>query len=267
MYSIVRPGEFLVSLSPEQKERYKSQMTLPGLNEIRQQRLFDAHILIIGLNAVGTNCARNLAQAGIGHLKVIDERLVQMCDLSSHGIFTPEDVNRPRVEVLKRHLQNLNSQIVVDTGFYKFDTHNAEELLQDTDLAIDALDSWQDKLLASDCCMQTKRILIHSGLMTFSFHIFCMIPGRSACLRCVFARLGLEDFPPDGMDQGVLGAVASLAGAFQAAEAIKLVSRLGAVSANHLLRFDVLRSEFDDMTELTGRNDCPDCSKGNQSSK
>jgi molybdopterin/thiamine biosynthesis adenylyltransferase len=88
-----------------------------------------------------------------------------------------------------------------------------------------------------------------------------MIPGRSACLRCVFAKLGLEDFPPDGFNQGVLGAVAALAGAFQAAEAIKLITQLGTISGNHLLRFDVLRSEFDDMTELTGRSDCPDCGR------
>jgi len=251
----------MVTLSSEQKDRYRSQLALPGLTETRQQKLFDAHVLILGLNAVGSNCAKNLAQAGVGRITIIDPGRVQIADLSSHGIFSAADVGRPKVEALKQHLQQLNAELKIDSCFYKFDAHNAEELLAGADLTVEALDSWQDKLLASDCCMRTRRPLIHSGLMLFSFHVFSMIPGRSACLRCVFAKLGLEDFPPDGFHQGVLGAVAALAGAFQAAEAIKLITQLGTISANHLLRFDVLRSEFDDMTELTGRSDCPDCGR------
>jgi molybdopterin-synthase adenylyltransferase len=256
--------EVLVSLTPEQKERYKAQMSLPGLTEMRQQKLFEAKVAILGLNAVGTNCARNLAQAGVGHLTLIDDSLVQTADLASHGIFTEADLKLAKVNVLKQQLLRLNPEIVVQACFCRFDPHNAEKLLEGADLAVESLASWQDKLLASDCCMQARRPLIHSGLMMFTFHVFSMIPGRSACLRCVFARLGLEDFPPDGFNDGVLGAVASLAGAFQAAEAIKLITQLGTISANHLLRFDVLRSEFDDMTELTGRSDCPDCGRWGQ---
>lgn len=250
-----------MSLSPDQSQRYMSQLALPGMTEQRQQKLFEAQVLIVGLNAVGTNCARNLVQAGVGNLILVDSGLVQASDLSSHGVFNADDVNHPKVDVLKRHLQKLNPDLNVRNCFYRFDTHNAEKLLEDADLVVEALDNWQDKLLASDSCMNLNKALIHSGLMAFSFHVFSMIPGRSACLRCVFSRLGLEDFPPEGFNLGVLGAVASLAGSFQAAEAIKLITQLGTISGNHLLRFDVLRSEFDDMTELIGRSDCPDCGR------
>ncbi len=250
-----------MALSQEQSNRYRAQLALPGMTVERQKRLFDAHVVIIGLNAVGTNCAKALAQAGVGRITAIDNGLVQESDLSSHSIFAADDIKHPRVDALKRHLQKVNPEIVIRNSFYKFDTHNADKVLQEAHLVAEALDNWQDKLLLSDCCMHTRKPLIHSGLMSFSFHVFCMLPGRSACLRCVFARLGLEDFPPEGISNGVLGAVASLAGAFQAAEAIKLITQLGAVSGNHLLRFDVLRSEFDDMTELIGRSDCPDCGR------
>ena len=249
------------TLSKEQLERFKSQLALPGMTEQRQQRLLDAHVVILGLNPVGSTCAVSLAQAGVGRLTIVDHNVVQKSDLSAHGIFTEADINQPKVDALKRSLQRLSPDLLVRNCFYKFDAHNADKHLSEADLAVEALDSWQDKLLASDCCMHTERPLIHSGLMMFSFHVFCMIPGRSACLRCVFARLGLEDFPPEGFRQGLLGAVAGLAGAFQAAEAIKLITQLGTVSGNHLLRFDVLRSEFDDITELVGRSDCPDCGR------
>lgn len=253
--------EVLVALSSNQRERYKSQLALPGLTEQRQQRIFEANIVIVGLSAAGTNCARNLACAGVGHLTLIEAGTVRMQDLASHGIFIVGDIGSLKVEALKRHLYELNPEVKVTASPLKLTPHNVEGLLENAQLVCEALDNWQEKLLVSDSCMQAKLPLIHTGLMTFSFHVFSMIPGRSACLRCVFARLGLEDFPPDNLDQGVLGAIAALAGAFQAAEAIKLVTQLGAISANHLLRFDVLRSEFDDMTELTGCSDCPDCGR------
>lgn len=253
--------EHLSSLSREQNQRYKAQLALPGMTEQRQQKLFEAHVVILGLNAVGTNCAKNLAQSGIGKLTVIDGTVVDGSDLSTHGLFDESDVSLPKVDVLKRRLQKLNPDVQVRNCFYNFDVHNADKHLAEADVVVEALDNWQDKLLASDCCMHANRPLIHSGLMMFSFHVFSMIPGRSACLRCVFARLGLEDFPPNGFNYGILGAVANLAGSFQAAEVVKLITQIGTISGNHLLRFDVLRSEFDDITELVGRSDCPDCGR------
>lgn len=250
-----------MSLSPDQSARYRAQLALPGMTEERQERLFDAHVVIIGLNAVGTNCAQNLAQSGLGRLTLVDAGIVDESDLASHNTFCEEDLKQPKVDALKRHLSKLNPEIKVRNSFYRFDAHNADKLLQDCDVVVEALENWQDKLLASDSCMRLQKPLIHSGLLMFSFHVFCMIPGRSACLRCVFAKLGLEDFPPEGFSPGVLGAIASMAGAFQAAETIKLITQLGTISGNHLLRFDVLRSEFDDMTRLTGRSDCPDCGR------
>lgn len=251
-----------MSLSADQKERYKNQLSLPGMNEERQELLGAASIVIVGLNASATSCAVNLSQAGVGKIILVDSELVSLSDLPIHSVFTDEDINYPKVDILKRRLLNLNPEIQVRNCFFKFDTHNADHMLGEGNLVIEGLDNWQDKLIASDSCMQANKPLIHAGLLSFSFHVFSMIPGRSACLRCVFARLGLEDFPPNGFTQSMLGAIASLAGAFQAAEAIKLLTKLGTISGNHLLRFDVLRSEFDDMTELIGRADCPDCGRG-----
>lgn len=248
-------------LEPEQLERYASQLALPGMTEARQLKLLESEILILGLSPVGTNCAKNLAQAGVGKLTLVDAGLVSKSDLASHNMFSEEELKQPKVDALKRQLKNLNPDTQVRNCFYRVDSQNAEALVKNAGIVVEALDNWQDKLLVSDTCMQLNVPLIHSGLMNFSFHVFCMIPGRSACLRCVFARLGLEDFPPEGFSQGVLGAIASLAGAFQAAEAVKLIVQIGTISGNHLLRFDVLRSEFDDMTELVGRGDCPDCGR------
>lgn len=242
-------------------ERYACQLALPGMNRERQAKLKRASVLIMGSSPSGAACALHLAQAGVGHLILADNSLVQRSDLSSYLLFSEQDIDRPKIEIIKDRLSALNPEVKVEGNRQKLTPHNAETLLPEADIAVDALESWQDKLLASDTCMRLEKPLVHCGIMAYNFHVFSMIPTRSACLRCVFAQMGLEDFPPDGIPKGMLGAVASLAGAFQAAEVIKWITQIGAISGNHLLRFDVLRSEFDDLTELTGRADCPDCGR------
>lgn len=249
------------SLSEEQLERYSAQLALPGMNEDRQLALSRATVLILGLNAAGTTCAMHLAQSGVGKLIVVDDAIVRPSDLTRHPLLTLARLGQSKAEAVAAALGEINPDIKIEVRTAKFDPHNAESLLYEADLAVEGLDNWQDKLLASDNCMHVLKPLIHAGLLEFSFHVFSMVPGRSACLRCVFSNLGLEDLPAAGPSKGELGAIAGLAGAFQAAEAIKIITRLGTISGNHLLRFDVLRSEFDDMTRLTGRADCPDCGR------
>ncbi len=249
------------SLTKEQLERYSAQLALPGMTVERQLLLSQATVLMLGLNATGATCAMHLAQSGIGKLILVDCDLVKPSDLTVHPLLTMADVGDPKTLALSRSLQLINPDLKIEERFERFDAHNAESLLHEADLAVEGLRNWQDKLLASDNCMHILKPLIHAGLMEFSFHVFSMIPGKSACLRCVFSNLGLEDLPAAGPGRGELGAIAGLAGAFQAAEAIKIITRLGTISGNHLLRFDVLRSEFDDMTQLTSRSDCPDCGR------
>lgn len=249
------------SLSASQLERFANQLALPGMTAERQQRLVQSTVVVLGLNATGTTCAMHLAQAGVGRLILVDCDFVNVSDISLHPLLITADIGRCKAEVVADRLRTMCPEVRVDVRVQQFDPHNAESLLYEADLAVEGLSNWQDKLLASDNCMHVLKPLIHAGLIEFSFHVFSMMPGRSACLRCVFSNLGLDDLPASGPGRGELGAISGLAGAFQAAEAIKIITRLGTISGNHLLRFDVLRSEFDDMTQLTGRSDCPDCGR------
>ena len=76
-----------------------------------------------------------------------------------------------------------------------------------------------------------------------------IIPGRSACLRCVYrgpAPAGM--FPVIGVTPAVIGCI-------QATEAIKCILGLGRLLSNRLLIYDGLALKF---TELAVRRD-PNC--------
>jgi molybdopterin/thiamine biosynthesis adenylyltransferase len=195
----------------------------------------------------------------VGSVVVVDPANVLESELPEQFLFKLEDVGLPKVELAKRRLKAMNPEIEVLGLRQTFDAHNAERILDDGDVIADALGNWQGKMLTSDVCMRLKKTLIHAGVRAFEFQLYTMIPGKSACLRCVFANLGLDDVTASHSGHGVLGPVAGMAGAFQAIEAIKVIAGIGTTPGSYLVRFDALRRYFDDVSELLPRPDCPDC--------
>ena len=66
-----------------------------------------------------------------------------------------------------------------------------------------------------------------------------VIPGKSACLRCVFKSLNY-----DNREIGVFGTVPGIMGIVQAAEALKYIGGFGELLTNKMLIADILKMEF-----------------------
>jgi molybdopterin-synthase adenylyltransferase len=99
---------------------------------------------------------------------------------------------------------------------------------------------------------------VHAGVLGFRAQLLTVLPGRSACYRCVF-----EEAPPPGdvpscQEAGVLGPVAALAGALQAAEAIRLLLGEPAAWANTLLAIDTQAGRWRTVP-LVPNPCCPAC--------
>ncbi len=80
-----------------------------------------------------------------------------------------------------------------------------------------------------------------------------IIPGKTACLRCVYRGLIPEEkFPVIGVTPAVIGCI-------QATEVIKYIVGIGKLLTNRLLVYDGLNMKF---TELAVRKDpnCEHCS-------
>jgi molybdopterin/thiamine biosynthesis adenylyltransferase len=241
--------------------RFARQLALPGMTEDSQKQLASAHVILLGLSSSASACAIYLVEAGIGHLTLVDQLRIDESDLNEQLLFQESNIGEFKVDAAKNYLLSRNSKLVVDTVKSPFNAHSAETIIAKADIVVDALEDWQSKLVASDICMQLGRTLVHAHIHGFEFHIYTMIPGRSACLRCVLSKTGLEDLVSTSAAYGTLGPLSGMAGCFQAIEVIKLVTGLGTTPGNHLIKFDSLRRDFDDVTDLGPRPDCPDCGR------
>jgi molybdopterin/thiamine biosynthesis adenylyltransferase len=228
------------------------------MTEDVQQKLFASSALILGLSNAGSISAYFLANAGVRHIGLVDEGTVEESDVIEQTIYTREDIGEPRMKVVEKAIKARFPEVTVET-FDHFDAHNADEITQNYEIVLDDLDNWQKKLVASDACMRTATPLQHLGLMGFTFQTFSMLPGKSACLRCVFADLGMEDIPSNVSTKECFGPIAAMGAGFQVTEAIKVLGRLGVTQGDELTQFDGLRRTFSTIQSFSPREDCPDC--------
>lgn len=236
--------EKTISLTDRQLTRYACQIALPGMSDYAQEQLLKSKVVVIGMAGLGPVVALNLLEVGIGCLVLVDTE-PKLLDVASKEL-------RGR---------DPDGNTTVELKLAEFKATNAEELIGKADVIIDGLDNWQAKLLLSDVCMHLGKPLVHAGVIGFWFQVFTMIPKKSACLRCVFPQVGIDDVPLSPPQSGRCVPVIGMAGALQALEAIKLIAHLGAAQGNELFKFDCLTGEFETITALNKRPDCPDCGR------
>ncbi len=241
------------TFSSEELRRYDRQLRILGLE--RQKKLKDSKVAIVGVGGLGSPIALYLAAAGVGHIKLIDFDKVSLSNLNRQIIHWTSDIGKDKVISAKEKINKLNPNVAVTSIKQALSKDNAEALLSDVDICIDALDNWKSKLLLNEICVKLRKPLIHAGVKEFYGQILVIIPGKTPCLRCIVSEEVIEErgkIPVIGVTPGIIGLL-------QALEAIKLITGMGELTLNQLILFDGLSMELTKVT-VEKNPTCPVCS-------
>ena len=214
-------------------------------------RIEKARVLVVGVGGLGSAAGMTLARAGVGTIGLADPDRVELSNLHRQLVHTMADVGTPKVESAARKLGP-----TVRTHPFAIGAEEARELFPAYDFVIDATDRAEAKYVLNDAAVALGRPLSHAGVVGFEGQLFTILPGRSACLRCVFPSPPSAEESIGCREAGILGPLAAIVGALQAHEAIREVTRTGEVLANRLLAFDARTLRF---REVRLRRD-PECS-------
>lgn len=234
---------------------------LPAMSVEAQASLLAAKVIVVGSSKHGTMAALYLAGAGIGQIGLADTHKKHPTFAAPESLYTCQDIMPQAKDKNLALLTQLNPDIKITQHNIKFTAHNADEILENYDLVIDGLDDWQEKLVTGDACMRLGKPLVHAAIAGFNFHVFAALPGKSACLRCLFTQIGIEDFTSSNAHKASFSPIAGMAGAFQASEAIKIIAHVGITQADEYIHFDGLRREFHTERGFRPSPDCPDCGR------
>ncbi|WP_407465321.1 molybdopterin-synthase adenylyltransferase MoeB [Xanthomonas campestris pv. raphani] len=246
-------------------ERYSRHLRLPQVGIDGQQRLARARVLLIGAGGLGSPAAFYLAAAGVGHLRMADDDVVDRSNLQRQILHTEDSVGVAKVVSAAQRIAALNPRVQVDAIQTRVTASNVEALLQDVDVVVDGADNFAARYLLNDACVKLGKPLVYGAVQQFEGQLSVFDAGRHRgqlpCYRCLFPEPPPPEFAPSCAEAGVLGVLPGVIGLLQATEAIKLLLGLGDSLAGRLLSFDALAMRFREI-RLPPDPQCPVCAPG-----
>jgi len=241
-------------------DRYSRQILFPGIGPEGQKKLAGATVVIVGCGATGACVSSLLARSGVGCLRIIDRDYVEPSNLQRQVLFDEADAaeSLPKAVAAARKISAFNSEIHVQPEVADLTPENAQHLLGEADLILDATDNFETRYLINDFAVKNGRPWIYAAAVASYAVTMNVLPGETACLSCVFPA------PPQGTVEtcdtaGILNAAVNFVGSIQAAEALKFLVGARGKMRRTLLSFDVWTNDHAEVAATHPRADCPTC--------
>ncbi|MCR9293528.1 MAG: ThiF family adenylyltransferase [bacterium] len=240
--------------------RYSRQIRFAPIGEAGQTKISQASVLICGCGALGSLIAERLARAGVGRLRLVDRDWVEYSNLQRQALFTEADAASatPKAVAAAAALARINSEIALEP--YVEDVHagNIRRLSEGCEVVLDGTDNFETRFLINDYCLSSNTPWIHAGCLGASGQILSILPGTTACFRCL-----IPDLPPrEAMETcdsaGVLGPTIGIIASWQASEALKVISGNLPAVCRGLIVLDSWNNDCR-IVQLPRNPQCPAC--------
>ena len=86
---------------------------LPEMDVAGQKRLMNSSVLIIGMGGLGCPASMYLAAAGIGHITLADDDVIEVTNLQRQIAHSHSKLGEPKVQSAKQVLHGLNKDVEV----------------------------------------------------------------------------------------------------------------------------------------------------------
>jgi molybdopterin/thiamine biosynthesis adenylyltransferase len=233
-------------LNKSQIERFSRQLILKDIGAIGQKKILSSKVLVVGVGGLGCPAAENLVRAGIGTIGLIDNDVVNLSNIHRQSLFSSKDVKKLKVNVAEKKLKEINPHTKIKTYKTRLSQDNIEKIIKNYELIIDGSDNFKTKFLINDYCIKLKKKLVTGAISKFDGHIFTFDfkDKKTVSLKNFYQEKEVSDDILNCEFEGVVGTTATIVGAAQANEALKLIMQIGKNLKNQILILDLLNLNF-----------------------
>lgn len=223
-----------------------------------QVKLKNSSALIIGLGGLGAPLSLYLAAAGVGRIGLVDFDKIEHSNLQRQVLYSSSDIGRPKLEIAKNRLLDMNPNIEIETHETRLTSENALQIIEKYDVVVDGTDNFPTRYLVNDACVLLGKPNVYGSIFRFEGQVSVFDTKKGPCYRCLYPEPPPPGLVPSCAEGGVLGVLPAVIGSLQANEAIKILLGSGDLLIGRLLLFDALGMKF---RELNLRKDpsCPIC--------
>lgn len=246
-------------MTDDQLLRYSRHILLDEMGIEGQERVLAAHALIIGAGGLGSPAALYLASAGVGHITLVDDDVVDLTNLQRQIAHTTARVGRPKVDSAAEAIAAINPDVRVTRLQTRVDAAALERLVQDATVVLDCCDNYTTRHAVNAACVRHGKPLVAGAVIQFDGQITVVDTrdAQSPCYACIFAP-DAEFEEARCSTMGVFAPLVGVVGAMQAAEALKLLAGIGPSLAGRLLMLDGRSMEWNTMRVQRAPH-CPVC--------
>ncbi len=246
-------------------DRYIRQIRFAPLGVEGQQRLASACVLVCGCGALGSTLANLLVRAGVGHVRIVDRDVVDVTNLPRQVLFDEADAQAaaPKAIAAAEKLRRVNSACHIEPVVADVQPANIEQLCNGVDAIVDGTDNFETRFLLNDYAVYRGIPWVYGGCIGADGQTMTIIPGHTACLRCLIAECPLPGSTPTCDTEGILGPTVGVVASLQALEAIKILSGNRAAVSRFLTVVELWDGRIHqiDVSDLRHRTDCPTCKR------
>lgn len=221
------------------KERYKMNSTTISKEDM--QVLQGKKVCIVGLGGLGGYIAEMLARVGVGSLVLVDGDVFNESNLNRQLMSKEDNIGKKKAIESEKRIHEVNSTIHTKVYSEYLTKENAEDIIGDSHIVMDALDNPESRVVLGKACDELNIPLVHGAIGGWYGQVSLIMPG-SNILGMLYG-----DFK-EGGEENTLGnpsftpaTVASI----QVAECIKYLIGKPSNLTNALLTIDLLRSDFE----------------------
>jgi adenylyltransferase/sulfurtransferase len=242
--------------------RYSRHILLEELGIDGQDRLLQSHALIVGAGGLGSPAALYLAGAGVGTLTLADGDTVDASNLQRQILHTEAAIGQWKAASGAASIIAFNAGTRVIALRERLTGEALEAQVDEADVVLDCSDNFVTRYALNSACARLGKPLVSGAAVRFSgqLSVFDLSRPESPCYHCLF---------PDGQYTeeercavtGVFSPLTGIVGSLQAAEALKLLTGIGAPLTGRLLLVDALTQTFRSIA-FSKDPTCPVCGAG-----
>jgi molybdopterin/thiamine biosynthesis adenylyltransferase len=205
-----------------------------------QIRLAESRIAVIGSGGLGGHVILLLARIGIGHLKIIDGDVFDETNLNRQPLCNTETINRAKPKVAADVVNLINPSVEVSIITDKVNVANAEHILSEVDVIVDALDNMDDRLMVEKVAKKNRIPFVHGAVAGFEGQVTTIFPEDKG-LTFLYGKNGCQvndKYSPETI-WGVPVLAPALIASMQAMEVVKILLNRSGVFRNTLVHMDL----------------------------
>lgn len=238
--------------------RYSRQIMLPEIEIAGQEKILASHVAIVGLGGLGSPVALYLAAAGVGHLTLIDDDVVDATNLQRQIAHSESSLSQRKVDSAAQTISKINSTTNVTRCHERLSSEGLCGVARTVDVLVDGTDNFATRYQVNEASLATGTPLVSGAAIRMEGQVAVFDPREesSPCYRCLYQDGSSESL--NCAENGVVAPLVGIVGSVQAMETLKLLCEFQESSVGWVHYVDAKRMEWRKL-RLQKNSSCPSC--------